>query len=259
MEGQPPLQAGRYLLSDTMRVDSILSRLASGRVVPVPTHWITIPEGLRMETSLDLLSDSLGIPPADLDSLASDSAFLAELGIPCLEGYLYPETYELADTLSPRQVIARIVRTGLSRWEPAEGADRHRTVILASIVEREARVDEERPLIAGVFANRLRRGMKLESCATVQYALGAVRDTLLYSDLEVESPYNTYIHGGLPPGPICSPGRRALEAAVSPDTSEGYLYFVSRGDGSGRHLFARTHAQHARNVRSVRSGAAHLD
>ena len=252
MEGEPPLQAGRYLLSDTMQVDSILSRLASGRVMPVPTHWVTIPEGLRMDTTLALLSDSLDIPMQALDSLARDSAFLEDLGVPCLEGYLYPETYELADTLSPRQVIARVVRTGLSRWEPAEGEDRHRTVILASIVEREARVDEERALIAGVFENRLRRGMRLESCATVQYALGRVRDTLLYSDLEVDSPYNTYIHEGLPPGPICSPGRKALEAAVSPDTGEGYLYFVSRGDGSGRHLFARTHAEHARNIRSVR-------
>ncbi|MFO7950366.1 MAG: endolytic transglycosylase MltG [Candidatus Fermentibacteraceae bacterium] len=252
MEGKPPLQAGRYLLSDTMQVDSILSRLASGRVMPVPTHWVAIPEGLRMDTALALLSDSLDIPLPVLDSLARDSAFLEDLGVPCLEGYLYPETYELADTLSPRQVISRIVRTGLSRWEPAEGAGRHRTVILASIVEREARVDEERALIAGVFANRLRRGMKLESCATVQYALGEVRDILLYSDLGLDSPYNTYIHEGLPPGPICSPGRKALEAAVSPDTSEGYLYFVSRGDGSGRHLFARTHAEHARNIRSVR-------
>ncbi len=252
MEGEPPLQAGRYLLSDTMQVDSILFRLASGRVIPVPAHWVTIPEGLRMDTTLAMLSDSLGMPMQVLDSLARDSALLEDLGVPCLEGYLYPETYELADTLSPRQVITRIVRTGLSSWEPAEGADRHRTVILASIVEREARVDEERALIAGVFANRLRRGMKLESCATVQYALGRVHDTLLYRDLEVDSPYNTYIHQGLPPGPICSPGRKALEAAVSPDTGEGYLYFVSRGDGSGRHLFARTHAEHARNIRSVR-------
>ena len=252
MAGQPPLQAGRYMLSDTMHVDSILARLASGRVIPVPTHWITVPEGLRMDTTLALLSDSLGIRRAALDSLAADSAFLEELGIPGMEGYLFPETYEMADTLAPKEVLVRMVRTGLERWEPAAGNDRHSTVILASIVEREARVDAERTLIAGVFVNRLERGMRLESCATVQYALGRVQERLLYSDLEVESPYNTYIHSGLPPGPICSPGLPSIQAAVSPDTSEGYLYFVSRGDGSGRHLFARTHAEHARNIRSVR-------
>jgi UPF0755 protein len=252
MEGEPPLQAGTYLLCDTLSADSILARLASGRVMPVPTQWLTVPEGLRLEDALKLVSDSLGISRAALDSLARDSAFLDRLGVPGLEGYLFPETYELADTLSAAQVIGRMVRTGLSRWEPPEGWSRHRTLTLASIVEREAKVDAERPLIAGVFLGRLRRGMRLESCATVQYALGGVRERLLYSDLEVESPYNTYIHPGLPPGPICSPGIASIRAAVSPDTSEGYLYFVSRGDGSGRHLFARTHSEHAANVRSVR-------
>jgi len=252
MDGEPPLQAGRYLLSDTMSSECILATLTSGRVMPVPTHWLTVPEGLRMDTTLTLISDSTGVPEEVLDSLARDSSYLARLGIPGLEGYLFPETYELADTLSAGRIVARMVSTGLARWEPAPGWTRHRTLILASIVEREAKVDEERPLIAGVFMGRLRRGMRLESCATVQYALGTVRERLLYRDLEVESPYNTYIHAGLPPGPICSPGLASIQAVVSPDTSEGYLYFVSRGDGSGRHLFARTHSEHAVNVRSVR-------
>jgi UPF0755 protein len=181
------------------------------------------------------------------------------MGIPCFEGYLFPETYEFADTLPAWSVVNRIVATGAevrnSSWKAScesVGLTPFQGVILASIVEREAASDLERDLIAGVFLNRLRIGMRLESCATVQYALGEVKEQLLYSDLLIESPYNTYRHNGLPPGPICSPGISSLNAAASPDTSGGYLFFVSKGDGSGEHLFATTAAGHARNISAVR-------
>lgn len=259
MEGAPPLQAGTYMLDDSMTPDSILGIIARGDVVPVATSWVTLAPGLTLEQSLESISRSTSIERVVLDSLARDRDFLESLGIPSLEGYLYPETYEFADTLAAGEILERIVGTGMSRWpddlvESLEntGLSLHETVILASIVEREARVDSERPLVAGVFLGRLRRGMRLESCATVQYALGQVREVLLYRDLEVDHPYNTYRSDGLPPGPICSPGSLSINAAVHPDTSQGYIYFVSRDDGTGRHLFARTHSGHLANIRSIR-------
>ncbi len=253
------LMAGTYSLSDTMEIDSILTMFVSGAVIPVPTSWVTLPPGLRTEQSLVVISDSLGISLEELQALSREIELLDAMGIPCFEGYLFPETYEFADSMPAFRVIDRIVRAGFevmdADWEArcrAVGLTPFEAVILASIVEREAASDTERDLIAGVFINRLRIGMKLESCATVQYALGEVKDVLLYSDLEIESPYNTYINDGLPPAPICSPGVASLEAVANPDTTDGYLFFVSRGDGSGRHLFAVTAAGHARNIRSVR-------
>ena len=258
MEGGPPLQAGTYMLDDGMTPDSILGILAAGRVIPVPTSWVTLAPGLTVDSSLEIISSATGISRGHLDSLAYDPGLLGSLGIPCLEGYLFPETYELADTLTGGEVLRRIVETGFRRWPEAmldpsltTGLTVHETVILASIVEREARVDSERAMVAGVFLGRLRRGMRLESCATVQYALGEVREVLLYRDLELDHPYNTYIHPGLPPGPICSPGYPSINAAAHPDTTDGFLYFVSRDDGSGTHLFARTHSGHLANIRSI--------
>ncbi len=254
-----PLQAGKYLLSDTMMVDRILGMFTRGEVMPVPTHWVTIPPGVRLEEGIGLLSDQTGRTAGEFLDVAKDSFFLAEQGIPRLEGYLFPETYEFADSLDSREILSRIVSTGSRVMTPgwrdscvALGLTPEEGVVLASIVEREGMVDSERPLIAGVFLGRLRRGMRLESCATVQYALGEVRSQLLYRDLEVQSPFNTYLHQGLPPSAICSPGTASLRAVVMPDTSSGYLFFVSRGDGSGLHLFARTAAEHGRNIESVR-------
>jgi UPF0755 protein len=254
-----PLQAGKYLLSDTMLVDRILGIFTRGEVIPVPTHWVTIPPGVRLEEGIGLLADQTGRPAGDFLNVAKDSVFLAEHAIPGLEGYLYPETYEFADSLDCREILSRIVATGFRVMTPgwrdscaALGLTPEQGVILASIVEREGMADSERPLIAGVFLGRLRRGMRLESCATVQYALGEVHSRLLYRDLEVQSPYNTYLHPGLPPTAICSPGTASLRAVAMPDTSSGYLFFVSREDGSGLHLFARTAAEHGRNIESVR-------
>lgn len=255
------LQAGSYHLDGGMTPDSILSLMVRGEVVPVPTHWVTLTPGLTLEQALEILAVDLERPPAELDSLSHEAAFLSSLGIPGMEGYLFPETYEFADSLSTASVLARIVETGLGSWPDAAevlaaelGLEPGEVVILASIVEREAMVDAERPLIAGVFLTRLRRGKLLESCATVQYALGEVREVLLYSDLDIESPYNTYRNPGLPPTPICSPGKASMEATFLPDTTAGFLYFVSREDGSGTHLFATTYSGHLANRRLVAAG-----
>jgi len=256
IQDSAPLQAGEYLLNDSMLPDSIMMTIARGEVIPVATSWVTLAPGLVQEQSLSAISSSLDIEREVLDSLAFDSVFLEELGIVSLEGYLYPETYEFADSLSPSAVISRIVQTGLQKFteNAAElmeetGLTPYETIILASIVEREAMADEEYPVIAGVFISRLRRGMRFESCATVQYALGEVREYLTYRDIEVESPYNTYLHAGLPPGPICSPGALSINSALNPDTLEVYLYFVSKGDGSGTHYFSRTYSEHLANKR----------
>ena len=254
----PSLQAGLYYLTDSMSPDSILRILETGDVIPVETSWVTLTPALTLEQSIDVLADSLGLSRTVLDSLARDLVFLASLNLPTLEGYLFPETYEFADSLLAEQVLRRIVETGMSRW-PADiaellessGLTVHETIILASIIEREAKVDSERTVISGVFLSRIRCGMRLESCATVQYAIGEVREALLYSDLEIDSPYNTYRNTGLPPGPICSPGESSISAAFSPDITSGYLYFVSMEDGSGRHLFANSHARHLANIRSL--------
>ncbi len=258
MDGSPSMQAGIYRFDDSMSPDSILGILTRGDVVPVETSWVTISPGLTLKESLDLISEGTCIQQIVLDSLSTDSIFLGSSGIPTLEGYLFPETYEFADTLDAEEILSRIIETGKVRW-PEDideflentGLSFHETIILASIVEREARVDSERAAIAGVFLSRMRSGMKLESCATVQYALGEVKEVLLYSDLEIDDPYNTYIYEGLPPGPICSPGLPSIYAAFSPDTTEGYLYFVSRDDGTGMHLFARTYRGHLTNIRST--------
>jgi UPF0755 protein len=198
-------------------------------------------------------------PTGEFMNVVKDPEFLASMSIPGMEGYLFPETYEFADSLSASEILSRITATGRQVMTPgwmdscaAVGLDPEQAVVLASIVEREGKDDSELSLISGVFLLRLRRGMRLESCATVQYALGEVRERLLYSDLEVESPYNTYRHQGLPPGAICSPGPASLRAVASPDTTEGYLFFVSREDGSGQHLFARTSREHSMNIESVR-------
>jgi UPF0755 protein len=255
------LQAGIYLLDDGMEPESIMGIIARGEVIPVPTHWVTLAPGLTLDQSLATVAGSLERPRETLDSLARDREVLDSLGVPCLEGYLFPETYEFADSLPAVEILSRIVGTGFAALPPgwelkadSLGLDPDEIFIIASIVEREGKVDAERPQIAGVFLSRLRRGMKLESCATVQYALGEVRDVLLYSDLEIESPYNTYRVTGLPPGPICSPGTPSLEAALSPDTTAGYLYFVSTGDGSGTHLFACSYSGHLANRRLVAGG-----
>ena len=258
MDGSPSLQAGIYRLDDSMSPDSILGIFARGEIIPLKTSWITLTPGLTLELSLDLISEGTGKARIVLDSLSVDSSFLAFNNVPSLEGFLFPETYEFADTLEAGEILHRIVNTGRERWPEnydelleVTGLTLHETMILASIVEREARVDSESVLIAGVFLSRIRCGMKLESCATVQYALGEVKENLLYSDLEIDDPYNTYIHEGLPPGPICSPGLSSINASFQPDTTERYLFFVSRDDETGKHLFARTHAGHLSNIRSI--------
>ena len=171
-----------------------------------------------------------------------------------LEGYLYPDTYNFARGITEAEIVETLVRTFRQRWQESvaplvdEDWTVREVVILASIVEKESQLDEERPLIAGVYAHRLRRRIGLYADPTIIYAkklAGTWDGNLRRVDLKLDSPYNTYVYPGMPPGPICSPAVKSLAAAAAP-TDTRHLYFVSRNDGS--HVFAETLREHQRNV-----------
>ena len=261
------LVPGRYRLRQHSSERQVLRVLA--RKEPA-LLMVTIPEGLTMsQTAAGLARQRLCDTPAFLRA-CTDTALLRSFGIPSptAEGFLFPETYELSTAMSASDIVRTLLRefaTVLDSLVRADsslvisaGHDRivrnsdrvpsDRVVTLASIVEKEAQVPTEYPIIAGVFANRLRRGMPLQSCATVEYVLGQHREVLSVADTKTPSLYNTYLHAGLPPGPICNPGRRSLAAALAPARHD-YLYFVARGDGS--HIFSRTFAEHSAACRRL--------
>jgi UPF0755 protein len=248
------LQAGEYALRSTMSPAQIIDTLRYGRVV---RHALTIPEGSTLRDIAGLTTTRGLGSRQDLLALAYDAWFIASLGFtaPSLEGYLFPDTYRVPRGITARALLTLMVRTLRDHYttEIAArgrhlGLTQHEVLTLASLIEKEARVDEERALIAAVFHNRLRRGMRLECDATVIYALGERFDgNLRKEDLQVDSPYNTYRYAGLPPGPIANPGRRSLEAAVAPAPVD-YLYFVATKQ-QGTHQFSTSLEEHNRAVR----------
>jgi UPF0755 protein len=196
------------------------------------------------------------LAPADeVLRAASDPAVLKALGVEggSVEGYLFPDTYQFTRTQSPRDMLAAMVRRFRQEAQSVGlTSNFHGVVTMASIVEKETGVPEERPLVAGVFYNRIARRIILGADPTVIYAAllaGRYDGVINQSDLQMDSPYNTYRYSGLPPGPICNPGRASLEAALRPAKTE-FLYFVS--DNQGRHRFSRTMEEHARNVAAYR-------
>jgi UPF0755 protein len=249
------IQAGTYEIPPGTSLPGVIDMLLTGRTLLAS---VTIPEGLRLEQQAGVAARAIAIDSAAFVAAATDSLFADSLGVdaPTLEGYLFPETYLVDPATDARQLVRIMVgefqRTfgdGWRRRAESLGRSVAEIVTLASIVEEEARVPEERPVIAGVFWNRLNEGIKLEADPTVQYALGSHRQRVLYRDLEVDSPYNTYLYPGLPPGPIASPGRASLEATLYPD-SVPYLYFFATGEG-GRHTFSETFAEHNRKRREL--------
>lgn len=263
------LQAGTYSLQATMTIPEIALILAEGKVAE---NTLTIPEGKRLEEVAALVETQTGIPAAEwlafarsewrASDLMTRYAFLSALPQDAtLEGYLFPETYRVPQHATPYDVVSRMLALFDARVTPelragftAQGLTLHEAVTLASIVEREAVLDAERPLIASVYYNRLRAGWTLSACPTVQYALGYREDegtwwkrVLYYSDLEVNSPYNTYRHVGLPPGPIASPGLASLRAVAQPATSDFFFFMVECEKSDGSHVFARTEEEHMAN------------
>ena len=226
----------------------------------------TVPEGLTIRDIADLAQERLGIPADSFTAAARDSALAESLGLAArsFEGFLRPDTYQLPADITGRELVRRLATEFLQVWKPEWDArldtlklTRAELLALASIVEGEARVDEEREIIAGVYHNRLRIGMALQADPTVQYAImlrsGERKKRLFEKDYGFESPYNTYLHPGLPPGPVNSPGLRSIEAALYPDTVP-YLFFVAQPDG--RHVFTRTYREHLRAVADARRARA---
>lgn len=260
------LEAGTFELRRNMSMDEIMTALQRGRP---PTVTLTILEGWRAEQIAALLeAKGLADPDEFLQLVQTGDGFAYDFlsdrpaGVTSLEGYLFPDTYEFEWDATAADVIDRMLKTFGERFTPelrqqaaAQGLSIYEAVTLASIVEREAQIPEERPLIAGVFHNRLEAGMHLNADPTVQYALGYQSDTgqwwkrpLYVEDLQYDSPYNTYIYTGLPPGPICNPGLAALQAAVQPAETE-YFYFVANDvAGDGSHVFAKTLEEHRANI-----------
>jgi len=258
------LEAGDYELSPFMTIPQIAERL---RRAQARETVVTIPEGWRMEQIAALLEEESVLPGEEFLALAREGDFAYPfLGdrppTATLEGYLFPDTYRLPAQASASDLIERMLESFDHRATQqmrqditAQGLSLHQVVILASIVEREGVVREELPVIASVYRNRLDQGMKLDADPTVQYALGFQpttgewwkRPLQLEEYARVESPYNTYLHVGLPPGPICNPGLAAIEAVIHPAQTD-YLFFV-RNDvaDDGSHVFSRTLEEHERN------------
>jgi UPF0755 protein len=241
------LRAGEYDIPQNASTLQILEQIESGRVVQ---HTIVLPEGGSV-VELAAGLEAAGLAPADdVIRLARDPVFLRTLQIdaPSVEGYLFPDTYQFVRGGPLEELLARMVQRLRVKLTPelsdrarARGLTPHQLLTLASIIEREAVVRDEMPLISAVFWNRLRRNMPLQADPTVQYAVAKGRRALSRVDLLVDHPYNTYRRTGLPPGPIASPGIAAIEAAVTPAAVD-YLYFVSMDDR--RHYFSTTITQH---------------
>lgn len=257
------VHAGPYEASRGISASALLSMLAEGRTASVR---FTVPEGLTVSDVADLAERELDIDHDSLVAAAHDPALIDSLAIdaPSLEGFLHPDTYLLEQHATARAVVQRMVREFEHSWKAEWTArldtlhmTRLQVVTLASIVEGEARADDEREVIAGVYLNRLRIGMALQADPTVQYAIemqtGERKKRLFTKDYRTPSPYNTYLNPGLPPGPVNSPGVRSIEAALYP-ANVPYLYFVARPDG--RHAFSRTYQEHLRAIRQVRSSEA---
>src|SRR3989442_557906 len=250
------LQGGEYRLSPAMSLLQIVDVVARGQVL---LHAVTIPEGFTAAEVVDVLVDKGLGDREPLTTVVRHGADLYTFSFldgavgGSLEGFLLPDTYQIPRGLSARDVVGvflgRFGQVVVPRWEARGGSGSLREIItLASLVEREARLPEERALIAGVLSNRLHRRMLLEVDATVLYALGRHKSVVTYKDLDVTSPYNTYRHIGLPPGPIANPGMAAIEAALTPAVTD-YLYYVARADGS--HVFSLTYEEHLAPVKPI--------
>lgn len=249
------IMAGEYLFEKGASMKDVAEKLSRGAVL---LHAVTIPEGYNLEETARAMGKFFA--PEDFLKAARDPAVLRSWGIvgESAEGYLFPETYHFHRGTAPRQAVETMIGMFFRKAREAVPEDvmddpekLHELVTLASIVEKEASATGERQLVAAVFRNRLRLRMPLQSDPTVIYALPDFDGNLTRKDMSYDSPYNTYVHRGLPPGPIASPGLRALEAAANPADVD-YLYFVSTNDG--RHVFSETLPEHNRAVRRYQQG-----
>ena len=247
------IHAGTHWVDGNASANDILEQLLTGGV---RIARITIPEGLTIRQMATIFAAELPFTEAEFIAAAHDSALVDEwalLGAPSMEGYLFPDTYHLDISSRPREVVETMAGRFREVFDgeiagrcDSVGLTPHEVVTLASIVEKEAQVARERGIISQVFLKRLELDYKLGADPTVKYAMGNAGRRLSFRDIEIDSPYNTYLYPGLPPGPICSPGRGALEATVRPADTD-FLYFVANWDGT--HTFTRSLNQHVRAKR----------
>ncbi len=258
------IQAGNFEIPKNANIVEIVEIL--GKATIIETVKVTIIEGYRNTKVQDVLAQKFGSVPdtnfsvSEFESMTKnpdDYQFSANIQTfldqykpkgKSLEGFLYPDTYEFKTTASTKEVVEKMLTNFINKTKSLEkGEDFYDKLVLAAIIERESFTNEERPIIASVFYNRLKAGWKLESDATVNYATGSDNPRPTYKELETNSPYNTYKFVGLPPTPINNPRVQSIEAAINPATTE-YYFFIHEQDGSGQVHFARTLAEHNANV-----------
>ncbi|HZI66773.1 MAG TPA: endolytic transglycosylase MltG [Thermoanaerobaculia bacterium] len=257
------LQAGEYRFRRPMPIDEIINRMGRGDVV---RHFVVVPEGLTAEETFALFwKQGIGGPDGFRAAMAETELVPGlSTGVTDLEGFLFPDTYEVTRSTSAKEIVDRMVANfrrhftpALQRRAAALGLSVRQAVALASIVQKETSIRDEAPLVAGVYWNRLKRGMRLQADPTVIYAMkrdGRWTGTLYRSDYDYDSPYNTYRIDGLPPGPICNPGMDALKAAVNPART-AFLYFVA-DPLTGRHNFSTTFDEHLYAIALARQARA---
>lgn len=266
-------QAGIYDFTPGMTKDELIAKLNAGDTVKEETVKFTIPEGYTIRQMADKLEQEGLASKAEFVQLADsrewtdkwtpqipDSAYRHRL-----EGYLFAETYEMKKGSTAKEIVFRMLeetdkKTGQlpPDWQDklqARGMSFHQMLTVASMIEREVAVDEERQIVAGVIYNRLAKGMPLQIDATIQYLFERSKDRMLEKDLQIESPYNTYLNPGLPPGPIASPGLLSIKAAIYPQETL-YQFYVTKKDGSGGHLFAETYEEHKANIAKSKAGGS---
>jgi UPF0755 protein len=260
-----PLQAGEYLFEKPADIIDVQKRLQRGDVY---FHTVVVPEGFTM-FDIARAIEAAGLGPTDdfLKVAQSDTALIADIApnAPSLEGYLFPDTYQFSRMMSMQEMAGAMVKQfrqvarqiGLLSGSHSSDTAVGPTVTMASIVEKETAITEERPLVASVYYNRLAKNIALDADPSIIYAellAGTYSGALHHGDMSFHSPYNTYTHSGLPPGPIGNPGKSALEAALHPAQSD-YFYFVA--DAEGHHRFARTIEEHNKNVAAYRRAVRH--
>jgi UPF0755 protein len=254
------LKAGRYLLKRTMSSREIIDHFIHGAVIK-DTISFTIPEGFEFNQIVARLEDKGLIDKEKFIQIANegdfDYRFLKNVpkGNNRLEGFLFPDTYEVPKNITEEKLINMMLNRfndifKEEYYEKAEelGMNVNEIVTMASIIEREVKVEKERPLVAGIFYNRLKKRMLLQSCATVQYV---IKERLTFEDIAIDSPYNTYKYIGLPPTPIASPGEASIKAALYPMETE-YLYFVA--STNGEHVFNKTYEEHKKAKKKIQTG-----
>jgi UPF0755 protein len=245
------LKAGLYSFSKSESLKELAMDISQGKV---KNTSFTIPEGYTVKQIGELLVQKQICTQEQWKAALRANYNYDFIGPPTsdnekrLEGFLFPNTYTIDEGASAQNIISMMLEEFSVIWTKefaAQAAEKklsiRDTIIVASLIEREAKIPEERMRISGVIYNRLGKGMPLQLCATVIYSLGVPRETVTYQDLEVNSPYNTYKHTGLPPGPIASPGKASIDAAINPEQNSYYYYFA-KGDGS--HYFSATYTEH---------------